>query len=156
MSDPGITQLIMLASRLILGLADWRDVERFGLAALANGASEPELVALASVQSSSYDLKELVNAAVVASGGAMPSASIATRVVARDIAKDIVSSAVEPAAGARAIWKLARESPQSEPELGVFVGLASEWEDDEVNRAAYDADIVSAATDLVGRDFEIA
>jgi hypothetical protein len=138
-----------LACRIRLGLADWRDVERVGIQQLALGASQPEVVALASVTSATRELQSLVDAAVVAMGDSVPDVGEAAIATAVDTAHQIVNGAVAAVNGARSIWTLARQVPEVEPLLTAFIGLASEWEDDEVNRRAYENDIVEAAKQLI-------
>lgn len=69
--------------------------------------------------------------------------------VASEAAGQILEGTITPVVGARTLWRLARRVPDVEPELRPFVALASEWEDDEVNRSAYEKDIVEAARRLV-------
>jgi len=143
------TAIGRLACRVRLGLADWREVEQAGLGELAVGSSKPEVVALAAVTAGTLDLEALVDSAVAAIGEPVPNEVEAARVVALDASVDIVAGAVAPIVGARALWRLARRVSEVEPELRQFVGLASEWEDDEANRSAYDEDIVEAARQLI-------
>lgn len=141
--------LFRLACRARLGLANWREVERVGLDELAKGNSEPEFVGLASVTAVSNDLAGLVDAALEARGEEPPDHLMAAKMCAREAAEEIVRASLEPYVGARRLWQLARMVPAIEPELRVFIGLASEWEDDPINRAEYDADIASAAQTLL-------
>lgn len=63
-----------------------------------------------------------------------------------------VEGTMTPYEAARNIWWQA-STPMNHPDalLASFVGLASEWEDDPGHRAAYDADIIQAAQDLLAR-----
>jgi hypothetical protein len=144
-----MSSLQRLSSRIRLGFGDWREVERVGLDELAKGHSEAEVVRLSSVTDSSSDLVDLVDAAVRARGDEVPDAVAAAELVARDVAQEIVDLSVAPIAGARTLWQLARKVPTVEPDLRIFIGLASEWDDDAPSRRAYEADIVSAARELI-------
>lgn len=95
---------------------------------------------------------EVLSRALVAEGSDMPSDNEAGRIVAETISKAIVTGAVAPSEGARAIWwKVVRRIPELESELGHFIGLASEWEDDTAHRAEYENDIRQAAAKLADR-----
>ena len=48
---------------------------------------------------------------------------------------------VAPIEAACDIWRIARLAPSAEPRLRVFVGLASEWDDDPDNRASYEEEM---------------
>jgi hypothetical protein len=138
-----------LLCRVRLGLSDWREIERVGLDELAKGGSEPEIVSLASVTASTENLGELVDAAVKARGEDVPDETSAALLVAREVAEGIVAARLTPPSGARTLWQLARQVPDIEPQLRVFVGLSSEWDDDVLNRPAYETDIVAAARELL-------
>lgn len=139
----------MLACQVRVGAADWREVERVGLRQIADGNSAPALVALASVTASTEDVQSLVDAAVLATGEQLPTDEEAALSVAAEVAEQVRQGLVPPVEGARSIWALARQVPGVEPQLRPFIGLASEWEDDEHDRASYDADIVEAANQLI-------
>lgn len=143
------TSIGRLACRVRLGFADWREVERVGLHELEGGEVPPEVVALAAVTAETSDLQALVETAVVAIGEPVPDDLDAALGVASDAAGEILAGTIAPVAGARTLWRLARRVPDVESFLRPFVALASEWEDDEVNRLAYDNDIVEAARRLL-------
>jgi len=74
----------------------------------------------------------------------------AAMILAKKTAEDIIANKVTPHDGARFIWvKLARRVPEVEEALRVFIGLASEWEEDPIHREQYDSDIVRASRSLV-------
>ncbi len=144
----GPSSLLGVACRFRLRLADWRDVEQFGLKELASSKTAPTIIELADVSASTDRILQLLEAAITADGGTIPHSAAAAEVVAMQISGEIVAGEVEPGAGARALWRLARQVPAVEPQLRVFIGLASEWDDDIPNRIAYEADIVAAAREL--------
>lgn len=58
------------------------------------------------------------------------------------VARQIVHNEVSPYKGAAAIWRVIAEEEGEYPrELRVFVGLASEWQDQPDYRDAYEQDI---------------
>lgn len=62
------------------------------------------------------------------------------------VARKIVQNEVSPYQGAAAIWSaLAEEEGEYPKELRVFVGLASEWQDQPDYRDAYEQDILDEA-----------
>ena len=66
-------------------------------------------------------------------------------------ARELTCGAGAPIEAARRIWRIARLlAPSVEPRLRVFIGLASEWEDDPDNRASYEEEIRSEALCLEG------
>ena len=71
-------------------------------------------------------------------------------VAAKAVARELTRGTAAPIEAARRIWRIARLAPSAEPRLRVFVGLASEWEDDADNRASYEEEIRSEALNLAG------
>lgn len=68
------------------------------------------------------------------------------------IAQQIVTNELPPNRGAAAIWRvLAEEDGEYPDELRVFVGLASEWQDNPDHRDAYAEDIRDEARSLIER-----
>lgn len=64
-------------------------------------------------------------------------------------ANEIVAGRFDPHEGARLIWWRGWNELGRPEELTVFVACASEWEDDSVHRAEYEADIRAAAATLL-------
>jgi len=77
----------------------------------------------------------------------IPSRENASPILAREYARQIVDGEVTPYEGARKIWFVANES-RVDDSLRIFVGLASEWEDDPAHRPQYEAMIVEEARRL--------
>jgi len=75
---------------------------------------------------------------------------VAGFVAAEHVARELTRGTVAPIEAARRIWRIARLAPSAEPRLRVFIGLASEWEDDPDNRASYEEEIRSEALHLTG------
>ena len=80
----------------------------------------------------------------------VPSPDAARRGMVRSWAAQIVDGELDPYEGARRIWCQGWEPLGSPPDLTVFVGLASEWEDDPESREAYESEIIAAARELCG------
>ena len=53
----------------------------------------------------------------------------AGRIIARGYARQICDKEITPIDGARAIWRVTLECRELDPELGIFGGRASEYED---------------------------
>jgi hypothetical protein len=79
----------------------------------------------------------------------------AARKLAVHYARRILAGDLTPYEGARRIWWDVWESCRELDDLKVFVGLASEYEDDLRNRELYSSEIIREARKLVdehGRD----
>lgn len=110
-------------------------------------AYDDDLLRLAALSptSGSSEIDYEARLALLAAGSEATTEESAARLVARDVATSIRDGVVEPIAGARQLWSVARRVPQVEPELRAFVGMASEWEDSAEFRSQYDVDIVECA-----------
>lgn len=85
-------------------------------------------------------------------------------VAAKWIARQLSGGTLSPIEAARKLSRIVEMAPSTEPRLGVFVGLASEWDDagawsyapagqwgyDPAHRASFDDDIRSEALRLEG------
>ena len=89
----------------------------------------------------------------------IPDHRTAAKVVAACYAAGILDGTWSPYEGARKIWRNVANVFDKDPEiwgqLSVFVGLASEWEDDPTHLPDYERDIQAAAATVV-RTFEAA
>jgi hypothetical protein len=87
----------------------------------------------------------------------IPDHRSAAKVVAARYAAGILDGTWSPYEGARKIWWNVAHAFDNDPEiwghLSVFVGLASEWEDDQMHRPEYEKEIHAAAATVV-RTFE--
>jgi hypothetical protein len=75
---------------------------------------------------------------------------VAGVIAAEQVARELTRGAVAPIEAARRIWRIARRAPSAEPRLRVFIGLASEWEDDPDHQVSYEEEIRSEALHLAG------
>jgi hypothetical protein len=137
----------------LLDLADTHEVIEWANAALAEDPTNDSLVALAILDAKDGQEVDSALDAVMAELGVAPlDSNEAAMILAKETAKDIIAQKVMPHDGARFIWvKLARKVPEVEEALRVFIGLASEWEEDPSQREQYDADIVGASRRLVSQ-----
>ena len=74
---------------------------------------------------------------------------VAARAVAH--ANAILQGTTQPHEGARALWLMQTELHELADALLVFVGLASEWEDDQEHRPELEHDILVEAERLRAR-----
>jgi len=73
------------------------------------------------------------------------------RLKALVIAEKILAGEIPPFAGARRIWALYVDRDALPDDIRVWVGLASEWEDQPAHREAYEADILDEARLMLER-----
>ncbi|WP_169164207.1 hypothetical protein [Cellulomonas taurus] len=78
------------------------------------------------------------------------STEAAAMTAAVDAARDLVEGRVDPTEAAHRIWTIADLGPIAAPRLRVFIGLASEWDDNPEFRDSYDAQIRHEAALLAG------
>ena len=120
--------------------------------ALVAGYDSPALRELAGLRGGdSEELRKLFRKALQELNEPLPAPSEAGLSLARRIASEIVKGTIRPYEGARQIWwKIYVRFPDLE-ELVVFVGCASEWEDDRRHREDYERDIVEESRKLLSR-----
>ena len=135
----------------LLDLADPHQVIEWANAALIEDPTNDSLVALAILDAEDGQEVDSALDAVLAEMGIAPLyPNEAAMILAKKTAEDIIANKVTPHDGAWFIWvKLARRVPEVEEALRVFIGLASEWEEDPIHREQYDSDIVRASRSLV-------
>jgi hypothetical protein len=140
-------------AQFVLGDMLTEDLPLLGQQLLCDNFDSPSLRQLAA--SSGDDSEAIVRrftGAMDELGMAVPPPSGAGLVVARSIAEHILAGQITPYDGARRIWsKVYTRFPQLK-ELLPFVGLASEYEDDEKHRAYYVTRIVECARELVATE----
>jgi hypothetical protein len=84
-------------------------------------------------------------------GYSIPGEEEAVWRLVRHTAEQIVQGDITPYDGASWIWRSAYRRVEHEGDLRIFVGLASEWEDNPEYRDQYDEDIVDEARTLLAR-----
>ena len=118
--------------------------------ALVRGLDSPSLRLLAGTSPRDVrDARDLLWSALDELGIAKPSQTEARWLLVRGWAHDIIANRLAPIDGARRIWWDGWEELGRPDDLTAFVGLASDWEDDESRRYQYDQDIREAAARLV-------
>jgi hypothetical protein len=118
--------------------------------ALVAGVDSPSLRVLAGLRASDYaDARDLFTAAVDELGLARPTPDEARWYFVRRWARAMVDGAISPYEASRMIWWRGWEELGHPDSLTVFVGLASEWEDDEARRPLFEADMLTAARALL-------
>jgi len=121
--------------------------------ALINGHDSPLLAEVAGMDGGdARDVRDAFAAALNELGAPTLTEAEARWEMSRAWAHAAVEGTMTPYGAARRIWLDAFNDLDSPDALMPFVGLASEWEDNPEHRAAYDADIVQAARDLLARD----
>ena len=109
-----------------------------GLDALEAGYDSPSLRQLAGCGRADPPqmVRNLFERSVSELGLVIPTPPEAGLATAKIIAQEVLAGRCEPYDGARRIWGLRSRFPELK-QLTVFVGLASEYEDDEVHRDGY-------------------
>ena len=116
---------------------------KVGLDALEAGYDSPSLrqLAVCGRADPSETVQDLFRRSVNELGLVIPTPPEAGLAMAKIIAQEVLAGRCEPYDGARRIWGLWSRFPELE-QLTAFVGLASEYEDDEVHRDGYVRDII--------------
>lgn len=123
-----------------------------GLEALEAGYDSPSLRKLAGCGRAdpSKMVQELFERSVNELGLVIPAPPEAGLAMAKIVAQDVLSGRYGPYDGARRIWGLRSRFPDLK-QLTIFVGLASEYEDDEAHRDEYVRGIMEECRRLVAR-----
>jgi len=143
-------QLDTVVARFRLGIVPASELPAVAAGALEAGFDSPAVRQLAGADGQdSEDLKKLFEKSLAELGLSIPTQDEAGLLVARSIAEEVVSGSLKPYEGAKQIWgRVYVRNPKLDA-LKVFVGLASEYEDDPQNRDAYQRDIVRECQLLV-------
>jgi hypothetical protein len=122
-------------------LAD--DLPAVAVQALENGYDSPSLRQLAGADASNpQQIRSLFLKALDELNLPLPSAREAGLSLARSIANEVLEGTVMPYEGAKRIWHEVYVYFPELKELKLFVGLASEYEDDRKHRDSYSERIV--------------
>jgi hypothetical protein len=121
--------------------------------ALVNGCEMAEVAVLAGMRRPSRaEVEDELMALLRRLRVARPTRSAAIKTVVDACARRMVEGDVSPSAGAHRIWLWANECYDDADvfkQLAIFVGLASEWDDDEDHRSAYETDMLEEARALL-------
>ena len=146
----GVEDLRRARARALLRMLTPEQMPTWAMCALTDGYDSPSLSELAGLDHADpRDVRDIFTAALDELGAPTLDEDQARLEMARAWAHAAVEGTMTPYEAARRIWWEA-SSPMDHPAALVrFVGLASEWEDDPEHRAAYDAEIIQAARDLL-------
>lgn len=147
-------------ARTALEVAALRKLDLMGPEQLVSWATEraaehdapSQILAIATLSSNvrAEDVDPLVDDLLDADGVRPLDEERAGLIVAMLLAQDMIDGTIEPAVGARTIWwDVVERAPATRNQLLVFIGLASEWEDNPQHRQAYEQEILGAAQDLL-------
>lgn len=136
---------------LRLDLFDQRSIVNWAAEKLAGGEDAIALVELAGLADPAReDVVRALDALADGLGLEPLTENAAGMAAAEWEAGELIRGSTTPIEGARKLWRIARLAPSVEPRLRVFVGLASEWDDDPENRGSYEEEIRSQAMLLSG------
>jgi hypothetical protein len=140
-------------ARWVLGDLYPEDVPAVATDALVRGCEASEVAVLAGLRRPSrVEVEDELSALLRRLGMGRPGPRRALKTVVDACAQRMVDGRVSPVAGARTLWSWAMEFHREDhvfEQLAIFVGLASEWDDDEPRRAAYEADMLEEARALL-------
>ena len=145
-------ELIEVAEMYALGAMLAEELPTAAADALGAGYDSPALCQLAGAHGADAEsIRKLFRKSLGELGIPVPPPSQAGSAMARRVAGAIASGAVIPYDGARRIWwEIYARFPQLK-ELRPFVALASDYEDDEADRANYSRMIVEESKKLLAR-----
>jgi hypothetical protein len=158
--DPTKLELTEAAAFWVMDLLPSEHLPDMATHALAAGHDSPTLRQLAGeTERIRSTVGPLWETSLRELGIAFPSRASAQLVVARHYARRIVERTMTPYEGARRIWMDAANDafPHEAKndvwdQLSVFVGLASQWEDDTRRRRESEREIVERAVELLAQD----
>ncbi len=102
---------------------------------LEHGIESPSLIRLASAETNGDpDYHRIFEKALSELGCPRLSKQEAGRMIARHYAMKISNHELKPIEGARLIWRILLECPELTPDLGIFAGRVTEYEDCPPNR----------------------
>lgn len=134
-------------------LAPWlaEDLPRIAIEALEEGFDSPSLRMLAASEGCDSDTLRQLLAKAMNELGITISRTDAALNLARAIAREVLDGTLTPYEGARRIWWRVYNEVEQLGQLAVFVGLASEIEDDDNpdHQAAYARDIIDECRALI-------
>ena len=136
--------------RLSIGDQPTEDLSDLAADALAHGIDSPSLRILAGTSKGDVrEARDLFVEAMEELGVEMPSEAEARRAMVRYWATEMIAGTLTPYAGSRLIWWRGWEPLGRPDDLTLFVGLASQWEDDPDRRPGYERDMLAAASSLL-------
>jgi hypothetical protein len=141
-----------LQLRLAIGEQSSEELPMLAAEALARGIDSPSLREAAGVPNSEVrEARDLFVVALSELGIAVPNVDDALWRLVRHVATQIVDGRIAPYEGASWIWHHAYHRVEREGDLRVFVGLASEWDDQPNARPNYERQIIDEAEIVLAR-----
>jgi hypothetical protein len=134
-----------LAAQRQLDLASRSQVIDWATSRVAGGHTNADLAILAGLAGDDDRVDRILERLLVGLGYVPQSPYEAAMWCAAYVAGQLAEDHLQPIDAARKIWRIAVTVPQSEHELGPFIGLASEWEDDADSRPYYEDEICARA-----------
>lgn len=145
-------QLTKILDKYTLGTLLTDDLPSLALDLLQDRYDSPSLRQLATADASdTQNVQSLFLKALDELKKPLPSPRDAGLSLARDIADQVVKGTITPYQGAKAIWHDIYARFPELVELRLFVGLASEYEDDEKHRDAYSDQIIDECNILLAK-----
>lgn len=139
-----------VVDKYVLGMFLIDDLPQIAIDLVKKGYESPSLRELAGLQvDDSEVIRNLFLMSLEELGMKVPSITEAGLSTARRIANDILIGSVTPYEGAKNIWEDIYTKYPDLTRLKPFVGMASEYEDDEEHRKEYIEDIVKEAKKFV-------
>ena len=122
----------LIQAKWILRKLPVEELPKFAADLMVGGFSGPAVLNLASFHTpNSRGIEHAFNSVMQEVGRPPMSSENAARRYVREIATEIIRKKIDPYHGAREIWDLQHGVDHEIPELRIFVGLASEFEDTE-------------------------
>jgi hypothetical protein len=142
--------LMPIEARWWFGQIPNSKVPETALDLLEAGYDSPTLRQIAGIDDkSAIDLGTLFEIALKELGRSELSRDQAAKYLAAEICQEIVTGQLTPYEGARKIWWEIWENQRSLEVLRPFVGLVSEYEDDQSHRKEYSDDILKEASEFL-------
>ena len=146
-----MADLRLVLARVAMAEQETSELPLIAAWALAGGVDSPSLRYLAGHPGADVrECRDLFLAAMEELGVPMPPRDDARRAMARAWASEMIAGTLTPYEASRLIWRKAWDADDGPGELTVFVGLASEWEDDRRGRRGLERNMLEAARGLLG------
>jgi len=144
-------ELIVAASRMILGMLPAEELVDVAMQAMEDGYDSPSLRILAGLTVGDFqEATTMFDRVLSELNVTIPNKRDAVSLLVQMVAHEIVAGSVAPYEGAKKIWDLSLSYPEEKlSEFDPFVYAASEWEDRPEDRHFFEDGIVVAAKELV-------
>lgn len=145
-------ELSKMVNNYVFGTLLIDDLPALAVQALEDGHDSPSLRQLAGADCSDHqEIRKLFLRTLGELKLALPSPRDAGLSLARSIADEVLKETIVPYEGAKRIWHDVYTRFPELVELKYFVGLASEYEDDEKHRDSYSNQIIEECKTLLAK-----